>query len=110
MPVQNAYNSEISHRDTEDTEESIEIFSLCPLCLCGTFVLCTALRDKLLDNLPIPHDVDRPVAGAHELFLAVDADLVVERHREVLDAEGLVGGLGADRVRGAVDDAALDPA
>src|SRR5687767_2611517 len=69
-----------------------------PLCLCGS-----TSSQQFLPELPFVHDDDRPIARRHELLVRVDAELVVDRVREVLNRERIVLRLAGGRVGGAVD-------
>src|SRR5262249_34703934 len=65
------------------------------------------LRNQFLANRALADDIDRPIAGRHQLLFAVDSKVVVERHCEVFDCKRVVFGFGGGRVRRAVDEAAF---
>src|SRR5689334_3191116 len=74
-----------------------------------SFFVAVPLCNQLFHNLSIANDIDRAVAWAHQLLFAIDAELVIQSHREVLDAQWFVGRFRADRVGRAVDQPLLDP-
>src|SRR5438552_2698345 len=65
---------------------------------------------QALLRLAVLDDGDRAVAGGHQELVRVDAELRVNRRRQVGHGERVALGFAASRVRGAVHVTFLDPA
>src|SRR5689334_16239599 len=47
----------------------------------------TLLRNQVLADRSFADDIDGPIPRRHQLLRGVDAELMVERHRQVLDRQ-----------------------
>src|SRR5678815_274645 len=66
--------------------------------------------EQVLDDLSSADDIDRPSTRSQQLLLRIDPQAVEDRGAHILDAQRIAVGLGARRIGGAVNVAALDGA
>ena len=75
-----------------------------------TFWVLGFVFENAVDDLAAVDNLDGAVAGSHELFVGVDAELIVDGGHEVGSTDGVFFGFAAEGIGSAIDEPFFDPA